>query len=146
MKYLRITIAGDLGSGKSTIAKIISKEKNLSTYSTGVIQRKIAEKYRMSTFELNEYMKTHPEIDTEIDDFTKDLSNSDESFILDSRMAWFFIPNSFKIYLKVQSKIAGDRVYKDQGRVSEKYKSVGDAEECQSASKIDPCQRPILTP
>lgn len=129
MQYPKITIAGDLGSGKSTVAKLIAHEKKFNTYSTGDIQRNIAAKYNMSTFELNEYMKTHPEIDGEIDNYTKKLSSADESFILDSRMAWFFIPNSFKIYLKVQSKIAVDRVYKDQIRISERYKNVDAAEE-----------------
>ena len=44
-------------------------------------------------------------------------------------MAWFFIPDSFKIYLKVESRIAANRVYKDQIRVSEKYKDIDAAEE-----------------
>jgi len=129
MQYPKITIAGDLGSGKSTVAKLIAKEKKFNTYSTGDIQRNIASQHNMSTLELNEYMKTHPEIDGEIDNYTKELNTAKESFILDSRMAWFFIPDSFKLYLKVQSRIAANRVYKDQIRVSEKYKDIDAAEE-----------------
>lgn len=128
MLYPKITIAGDLGSGKSTVSKLIADEKKFNIYSTGDIQRNIAAKHNMSTLELNEYMKTHPEIDDEIDNYTKELNTAKESFILDSRMAWFFIPDSFKLYLRVQSRIAANRVYQDQIRVSEKYKDIDAAE------------------
>jgi cytidylate kinase len=49
----------------------------------------------MTTTELNKYSETHPEIDAEIDSTFKSLTNS-ENLIVDSRLAWFFIPNSFK--------------------------------------------------
>ena len=81
----------------------------------------------MSTLELNTYMKSHPEIDQEIDNLTKSLSDKDESFILDSRMAWHFIPNSFKVFLKVQADIAAKRIYKDQDRINEKYYDINAA-------------------
>jgi cytidylate kinase len=128
MKYPKITIAGDLGSGKSTVGKIIEKETGYKFFSTGDIQRKFAAKHGMTTLELNSYMKSHPEIDKEIDDFTKGLSNKDETFVLDSRMAWHFIPNSFKIYLSVKVNIAANRIYSDQVRISENYHDIKGAQ------------------
>jgi len=127
MKYPKITITGDLGSGKSTVAKYLSEKIKFHKYSTGDIQRNIATKYNMTTLQLNEYMKSHPEIDDEIDNFTKKLNLEKGSFILDSRMGWYFIPKSFKIFLKVKSKIAANRIYNDQIRVNEKYKDIDEA-------------------
>ncbi len=127
MNYPKITIAGDLGSGKSTIAQKISKKLSIKSYSTGDIQRKIAEKYDKTTLELNEYMKTHPEIDEEIDNFTISLSEKEESFIIDSRMAWHFIEGAFNLFLKVRPEVAAQRIFDDQIRISETYKNVNEA-------------------
>ena len=118
MKFTKLTITGDLGSGKSTIAKKIAETLNCEVFSTVDIQREIAAKHGMTTLQLNEYMKKNPKIDEEIDNFTKSLRNKDESFIMDSRMAWNFIPDSFKIYLKVNPEIASERILKDQIRKS----------------------------
>ena len=48
MNYTKISIAGDLGSGKSTIAKKLTKKFGCRQYSTGDIQREIAKKLKMS--------------------------------------------------------------------------------------------------
>ena len=53
MKNRKISLAGDLGSGKSTVGKIIAARENLEFYSTGTIQRAIAARYRMTTYEYN---------------------------------------------------------------------------------------------
>lgn len=124
MGSIKISIAGDLGSGKSTIAQLIAKKMKCKQYSTGSIQREIAKNMNMSTLDLNEYMKTHPDIDSQIDEFNKSLNESNESFVIDSRMAWFFIPNSFKIFLQVNTDIAANRVYIDKSRESEIYHGI----------------------
>ncbi len=121
--HTKISITGDLGSGKSTISRIFSEKIKCKTYSTGGIQRDIAKKFNMSTLELNKYSETHPEIDDEIDSFTKELNLKKESFIIDSRMAWHFIPNSFKVSLLVKPTIATKRILNDLDRVSEKTSS-----------------------
>lgn len=80
----------------------------------------------MTTLELNEYMKSHPEIDEEIDNFTINMSSKNESFIMDSRMAWHFISGAFNIYLKVRPELASQRIFDDQKRVSEAYNNVNE--------------------
>ena len=37
----KISLAGDLGSGKSTVGKILSRKLGAEVYSTGTIQRQI---------------------------------------------------------------------------------------------------------
>ena len=62
-KSVKISLAGDLGSGKSTVGAILAEKLHAAVYSTGTIQRKIAEEMGMTTLQLNQYMETHPEID-----------------------------------------------------------------------------------
>ena len=121
-----ITITGDLGSGKSTVSNLLQERLNYDYVYTGKIQRMIAERYNMTTVELNKYAETHPEIDTEIDSTFKSLKNS-SNLIVDSRMAWFFLPHSLKVYLKTDLPVAIDRIYGDSGRINENYSSKGEA-------------------
>lgn len=106
----KISLAGDLGSGKSTVARILLDELGAEYYSTGSIVRSIAEKMNMSVVELNLYMETHPEIDTMIDDGIRNLSDDERMLIIDSRMAWHFTRGTFKVYLTVDLETSALRI------------------------------------
>ena len=121
-----ISITGDLGSGKSTVSNLLCKQLNYEYVCTGKIQREIAHRHNMTTLELNEYSETHPEIDEEVDNTFKSLSGSD-NLIVDSRLAWFFIPKSFKVFLKTNLIISANRILEDNQRGKERYSSKGDA-------------------
>ena len=116
-----ISITGDLGSGKSTVARRLASLMDARLVSTGTIQRDMARDMGMDTLELNKYAETHPEIDRKIDQITIDLAASQDRLVLDSRMAWHFVPNSFKIYLEVDPSIAAGRLIGDSTRSSERY-------------------------
>lgn len=127
MKKLKIAISGELGSGKSVLSKKLSAVLSMDIISVGKVQRQLAEKYGMTTVEFNRYMESHPEIDNECDDMVTAYGASDASLILDSRMAWNFVPHSFKIHLLVDSTIAAKRIFNDTVRKNEKYGSIVDA-------------------
>jgi cytidylate kinase len=137
-KYLKrpikISITGDLGSGKSTVCRILEGRLGLKIFSTGAIQRGIAAERGMSTFELNKYMETHPELDAEIDGKLAALSDTGDDIIIDSRMAWHFVKNTFKVYLTTDSRIAARRVF-DDNRGAESYADVDDAVNALAARK-----------
>ena len=121
-----ITVTGDLGSGKSTVSNILINRLKYNFIYTGKIQREIADKYKMTTLELNQYAETHPEIDEEIDATFKSLNESTD-LVVDSRLAWFFIPESFKVYLKTDITVAANRILNDSVRKNEKYASNDEA-------------------
>ena len=106
----KISLAGDLGSGKSTVSDILIRELGAEYYSTGAIVRSVAEKRGMTVVELNKYMETHPEIDHEIDDGLKALSSLDKQLIIDSRMAWYFTEGTFKVYLSCDIETSAARI------------------------------------
>lgn len=137
----KITITGDLGSGKSAVSKILNARLGFEIYSTGKVQREIANRYGMTTLELNQYAETHPEVDDEIDGALKDLNLKPEGLIVDSRMAWHFIPSSYKVFLMVPIDVAADRVMGDSSRRSEAYQSKAEAIEQLTARKSSENER-----
>ena len=121
-----ISVTGDLGSGKSTVSNLLREKLNYEYIYTGKIQREMALRYNMTTLELNKYAETHPEIDEEIDSTFKSLNESTD-LIVDSRLAWFFIPNSFKVFLKTNLEVSANRISNDIQRKNESYASKEEA-------------------
>lgn len=124
-----ITITGDLGSGKSTAGKLLAKHFSTEFISTGQIQRKLADKLGMSILDLNISAEKTKSLDTDLDAYIRTLSSSPLHTIIDSRLAWHFIPESFKVYLSVDPNISAHRVLSDTSRNSESYTSVDNAKE-----------------
>ena len=128
MHYSIITISGQLGSGKSTITKLLSDKLGWTTYSTGQAQRLIAKKYGISTLELNQRAITDKSIDDEIDGVFKNPPWGNQSCVVDSRLAFHFLPQSLKVCLRVAPKVAAERVFNEH-RALETYSSVEQAQE-----------------
>ncbi len=129
-RNIKISITGDLGSGKSTVCRYLKENYGLNVYSIGQIQRSLAQKYNMDVLAFNKYMESHPEIDEEIDTELTEIGKRDENMVLDSRMAWHFVPDSFKVYLSVEPDEAARRVMNDQRGKVETYNCHDDAREC----------------
>ena len=126
---MHITLTGNLGSGKSTIGKIMSEKYGYTIYSTGKIQRELAEERGLTVLEMNKLMQQDHSFDNIIDDRTTQLSKeSKEDLFFDSRLAWHFAENAFKVFLTVSIDEAARRVYGDDKRGDvEKYSSIADA-------------------
>ncbi len=106
----KISLAGDLGSGKSTVSAILIERLGATYYSTGAICRAIAASHGMTIVEMNKYMETHPEIDHEIDDGLRALSDKDETLVIDSRMAWHFVKDTFRVYMTTELEESAKRI------------------------------------
>ncbi len=109
---MHITITGRLGSGKSTAAKIIAEKYGYHYYSTGTIMRELAKEAGISILEYNQRCVDDPTEDRKIDDRTRSfaIEHKDEDLVFDSRMAWFFAPDTFKVYVTVDPAVAASRV------------------------------------
>lgn len=118
-----ISITGRLGSGKSTICNLLKDNYGYQIYSTGAVQREYARAHGLTTLELNQRMKEHPNLDAELDNTVTKISieRKDENLIFDSRMAWHFAKNTFKIFLTVEPCEAARRVMANQRGAEEHY-------------------------
>lgn len=120
-----ITIAGIPGSGKSTICNILKEKYNYQIVYTGKIIRELAAEKNMSILEFNNWCESDKSADNIVDTKTIEIANNlkDKNVVFDSRMAWHFVPNSLKVYLTLDPKIAAMRVY-NQNREDEKYNNI----------------------
>lgn len=123
----KISLAGDLGSGKSTVSKLLIDSLGMEYYSTGTICRAVAAKHGMTVVEMNVYMETHPELDREIDDGLVALSDVDKPLLIDSRMAWHFVRGTFRVYLSTEVAVSAARIF-GAGRAEEQFASVEETE------------------
>lgn len=122
---MKITISGNPGSGKSTLAKHLAQKFNLKFYSMGNLRRKMAIKEQIDINELNKIGEKDYRTDREVDNFLKKLTEKD-NIIVDGRMAFHFIPDSIKVFVKVDLKEGAKRIIGRKGK-SESYKNVDEA-------------------
>lgn len=128
---MHITMAGKLGSGKSTIAHLMNERHGFEIYSTGKIQRELARNFGVSTLEMNKMMSQDTKYDHMIDDEVTRISveRAKDKLLFDSRMAWYFAKNTFKVFFTIDPQIAALRVMKDPRGAEETYADVDDARE-----------------
>ena len=125
-KIYKISLTGDLGSGKSTVGEIIAERLNIEKFTLGAIQRKVAEEHNMTTTELNIYMEDKPEMEDVFDNWQRALENREDSFIIDSRLGFYFVPSTFSYYLSVDITESARRIM-SANRSSEPYSSLEEA-------------------
>ena len=105
MKKRIISLTGDLAAGKSRVTDLLQKELGYSIYRNGERFRALALEMGMSVTELNDYAKEHPEIDQKLESEATKYAESNQDFIIDARMGWYSVPESFKVYLKVDRNV-----------------------------------------
>ena len=126
MKRRIITIAGALGSGKSSTGKRVASELGYSHFSSGDLFRAIAKERGLSIEEINKQAELEQEIDHAVDERLRQMAD-EMDFVIDSKMADHWMPESFKVYLALDPHTAAKRIYnhiKKEGRMSQDAESV----------------------
>ncbi|HLP86595.1 MAG TPA: cytidylate kinase family protein [Candidatus Paceibacterota bacterium] len=108
-----ITIAGKLGSGKSSTSKMVASLLSYEHASTGDFMRRMAEERGIKLDELSKIAETDDSVDLTIDKYTKELGDKN-NIVIDSRLGFYFIPDSFKVFLELDSDIAAERILEDK--------------------------------
>jgi len=126
-----ITISGTPGSGKSTVAKILVEKLGAERIYVGGIRRELAREKGMTLQELNEYAKTHPETDVDVDEKAsaqaKELDQAGKTVISEGYTQHHFLPSSTKIFIKCDFEEGAKRIWKDlQQKESKNARNEGD--------------------
>lgn len=108
-----ITIAGKPGSGKSTAAKGVASELGYQHFSSGDLFRALSKEQGIDVLQANlaaEDEKEIPKIDHLVDERLREIGKTETQIVIDSRMAWHWMPDSFKVFLDLDLKVAAGRI------------------------------------
>lgn len=106
-----ITIAGLPGSGKSSTAKAVANALGYRHFSSGDLFRQIAHERGLSVEQMNITAEAQRDIDHRVDELLREMYTTDEKIVIDSRMAWHWMPEAFKVFLWLDTHIAAERIF-----------------------------------
>ena len=123
-----ITITGDHASGQGTLTRFLQEELGYEVYRNGQYVRELEKKMGMSITEFQVYLNEHPDLDREIEKSASDYANKHDFLFFDAKLGWYAVPDSFKVYLKVDIDVAVKRAFLDPNRKStEPFKDIEEA-------------------
>jgi cytidylate kinase len=105
-----ITVAGRPGSGKSTAAKAAASRLGFKHFSSGDLYRQLADNQGVELLEANISADAHQIIDPLVDGKLREIGVKEDGIVIDSRMAWHWIPASFKVFLDLDIDTAARRI------------------------------------
>ena len=118
-------INGEIGSGKTSVAKILGQTVGREIVNAGSILRETRrEVLGVTALEANRMAERDEKLDDHIDQVLLELGQSRSSLIFDSRVAWYILPSAFKVHLIVDPDIAASRLLAGAGLKSREI-SVG---------------------
>jgi len=126
MKPKIITISGPPGSGTSTVSRNVADSLDYSRFASGDFMRNLARERGVSLQKLTDKAEKNPEIDKKIDAKVQDLADADQ-LVVDSRLGFHFIPESFAVYLEVDFDTAAKRIFGDKDQRQEQAERKADS-------------------
>lgn len=113
MKKHIITLGGLPGSGKSTVKRILAEKLGYTTFSTGDFVREMAFERNMSLEEFNELVKHDKTLDLLIDERLEHIEAEEDFYIIDSHLAFHFVPSAFSVFLGISPERSAERIFND---------------------------------
>src|SRR5438552_18231228 len=111
MKKQIITIAGSLGSGKSSTARAVATALGYRHFSSGDLFRQLAVERGQSIEAMNISAEVQRDIDLKVDNLLQEMYRMADRMVIDSRMAWHWMPASFKVFLVLDPATAAERIF-----------------------------------
>jgi cytidylate kinase len=105
-----ITIGGKPGSGKSSTAKGVTSHLGYQHFSSGDLFRALAREKGLDLLTANFTAEQNTEFDKLVDGRLQELGQTEDQLVIDSRMAWHWIPGSFKVFLDLDLETAAQRI------------------------------------
>jgi CMP/dCMP kinase len=124
-----VVVNGDLGSGKTTVTKLLAQRLGIRRISVGDLYREIARRRGMTALQLNLHAEIDDEVDGYVDRLQREIAASAEQVVMDSRLAWFFFTEALKVHLITEPTMAAQRVLARPSSIEEAYGSVAEAKQ-----------------
>lgn len=105
-----ITIAGRPGSGKSSTAKKLAEMLGYQHFSSGDLFRALGKERGVDVLQANLSAEENAEIDYLVDARLREIGETEDQIVIDSRTAWHWIPSSFKVFLALDLTVAAERI------------------------------------
>jgi cytidylate kinase len=110
-----ITISGNIGSGKSTVAKRLAKRLGYPMLDVGALRRAEAKRRGMTLAAFNTWAEKHPKAgDWAFEQKFIRTARAKKNIIVTGRVAYHFLPESFKVFLKVSEQEGARRTLASQ--------------------------------
>lgn len=93
----KITIFGLAGTGKGTVCRILCERLGYKSFSGGDFARETARKMNLTLNEIDELSRYDKSVDIERDRVIEDFGKNNDNFVVEARLGWKFIPDSFKV-------------------------------------------------
>ncbi len=93
----KITIFGLAGTGKGTVCRILCEKLGYKSFSGGDFARETARRMNLTLNEIDELSRYDKSIDIARDKVIEDFGKENDNFIVEARLGWKFIPDSFKV-------------------------------------------------
>jgi len=112
---VKISLFGLAGTGTSSVGKLLAEKRGYIFYSSGNIFREMASERGLDLYKFGKLCEKEPKIDMELDKRVEMFGKTNDDFIIDSRLAWHFIPDSIKVKLRCIDEIRIKRVSSRDG-------------------------------
>ena len=107
-----ITLSGKPGSGKSSTADRVAEILGYTRHSSGDMVRSVLKRNGITLEQYNNKAENDHDLDDQIDEELRTLRDQDD-IVIDSRLGFYWLPESFKVYLDLDIEVATARIYKD---------------------------------
>lgn len=117
-----ITIGGNLGAGKTTLANNLANELHYAQLYVGGIFREMAAEKNLSVEQFYAQLKEDPAVEQEVDQRQATMMREKDDLIVQGRVAWYFAKSSpfkvFNILLTVSPVVGAERAGKKKENIN----------------------------
>jgi predicted cytidylate kinase len=111
----KVTIFGLAGTGTTTVGRLLASKLGYEFSSSGEMFRQQAAARGLPLYEFEALCNSDPSIDRALDGQLSSYGKAHDDFVLESRLAWYFIPDSFKVKITCDFETRIARVAKRDG-------------------------------
>ena len=113
-----VTVSGEIGAGKSTVAKALARSLGLRYLSTGEVFREEARRRGLSLAAMGRLAEQDQTIDREIDRMQTDVARAG-GVLVDSRLSGWLIDGDLRIWFRAPLAVRAARVAARDGLSTE---------------------------